>query len=339
MIKLFFIVYIISFSTALFAQLSPFEKNGKWGYIDESGTEITEAKYNFAEEFREGLAKVEMNNKWGFIDKTGKEVIPCNFDMAGQFSEGYASVKVNNKWGYIDKSGKIKIPCTYDDTKDFSEGLAVVWTSADEQWSVIDSLGNETKIINGAQYSINSFSERRAAVILEGTGIIYYLRKKDNLIQKYNPDMRVFLEDAIEIGMHNANFPIDIAKHILKKGSTFFVAKCDICSSTKSGIEGYLNTVQSGITTVPDSILTALKSDEKEEQQKAFANIVNSYVDSHFENLIIAGVSDQSILKLRSELEVGMKQGMSFKEESFGKFCPSCDGANKKKHVLKVKNN
>ncbi|MCS7150786.1 MAG: WG repeat-containing protein [Endomicrobia bacterium] len=45
-------------------------------------------------------------NKWGFCDKNGNIVIDCKYDYADYFSEGLARVKLGDKWGYIDKSGK-----------------------------------------------------------------------------------------------------------------------------------------------------------------------------------------------------------------------------------------
>ena len=50
--------------------------NGRHGFIDKTGKEIVEPKYDYVYDFEEGFAKVELNGKHGFVDKTGKEVIP-----------------------------------------------------------------------------------------------------------------------------------------------------------------------------------------------------------------------------------------------------------------------
>ena len=48
--------------------------NGKWGYIDKSGTLVIPARYDDAWDFSEGLAHVNLNGRWFYIDKNGNEV-------------------------------------------------------------------------------------------------------------------------------------------------------------------------------------------------------------------------------------------------------------------------
>ncbi|MDR2409638.1 MAG: WG repeat-containing protein [Bacteroidales bacterium] len=48
-------------------------------------------KYDYVGDFSEGLAYVELNGKYGYIDKTGTEVIPLKYDDAWGFSEGLSS--------------------------------------------------------------------------------------------------------------------------------------------------------------------------------------------------------------------------------------------------------
>lgn len=55
-------------------------KNGKYGYIDNSGKNIIRPKYDEAAYFNDGLAKVKLNGKYGFINKTGIEVIPLKYE-------------------------------------------------------------------------------------------------------------------------------------------------------------------------------------------------------------------------------------------------------------------
>ena len=53
--------------------------------IDKSDIEDFPSKYDVADGFSEGLARVILNGKWGFIDKSGREVIPCKYDNAWKF--------------------------------------------------------------------------------------------------------------------------------------------------------------------------------------------------------------------------------------------------------------
>jgi WG containing repeat/S-layer homology domain len=53
-------------------------------------------------------------------------VIPPKFDAADAFATGLARVQINNQWGYIDKTGKFVIPPEFDEAHPFSDGLALV---------------------------------------------------------------------------------------------------------------------------------------------------------------------------------------------------------------------
>lgn len=60
--------------------------------------------------FSEGLAAVKKNDKFGFINTKGELVIPCQYQYAGQFKEGLACVvkdEENNNISFIDATGKM----------------------------------------------------------------------------------------------------------------------------------------------------------------------------------------------------------------------------------------
>ena len=116
-------------------------RNGKYGYVDKSGHEVIPCKYDYAGNFREGLAIFEKDDKWGYIDKKGREVIPCKYDRTFNFSEGLAIVEKDDKSGFIDKEGREVIPCKYDDAGSFSDGLASV--KKYDKWGYIDKTGRE----------------------------------------------------------------------------------------------------------------------------------------------------------------------------------------------------
>lgn len=105
-------------------------------------------KYDWKDEYYEGLAMVKLDKKYGFIDKTGKEVIPIKYDDAESPSEGLAKVKLNDKYGFIDKTGKEVIPIKYDYAEGFSEGLAQV--KLNNKWFYINQKGECVKDCNNA---------------------------------------------------------------------------------------------------------------------------------------------------------------------------------------------
>ncbi|MFG5100292.1 WG repeat-containing protein [Campylobacter lari] len=60
----------------------------KYGFIDKQGNLVIEAKYNYVDDFSEGLAMVELNEKYGFIDKQGNLVIETEYDVVLDLVEG-----------------------------------------------------------------------------------------------------------------------------------------------------------------------------------------------------------------------------------------------------------
>ncbi|MDB5013333.1 MAG: hypothetical protein JWQ25_1535 [Daejeonella sp.] len=139
------------------------EINGKSGYINSKGKEITALKYDNASSYPyDGLFRVSMAAKYGFVNLTGEEVIPLIYKNANefgsgrslvnlegnsffidktgksiiklsafektheQFVSGICGVKKGGKWGFMDINGKILIPCKYDDVQQISNGFSVV---------------------------------------------------------------------------------------------------------------------------------------------------------------------------------------------------------------------
>ena len=76
------------------------------------------------------LICVEKDGKYGFIDEMGSEVIPCKFDHPGTFSEGWVALKKGRSWCYYDANGSkvldLKSRFTY--CGKFSDGAAMVST-------------------------------------------------------------------------------------------------------------------------------------------------------------------------------------------------------------------
>lgn len=133
---------------------------GKYGYVDAKGIVVIPAKYDYARDFKEGLASVILDNKYGYIDQTGKEVIPLKYEVAGEFNEGLACVRLDNKYGYIDKKGKEIIALKYESAGGFAEGLAYV--KRNKKYGYIDKTD---KLIVGLIYDeANTFGEGLAAV-------------------------------------------------------------------------------------------------------------------------------------------------------------------------------
>lgn len=79
---------------------------GKIGFFDSKGKQLTDFLYDRNSPGREGLIPVLKDDKWGYIDVKGKTIIPFQFDYASSFSDGNAQVEINNERKFINKKGE-----------------------------------------------------------------------------------------------------------------------------------------------------------------------------------------------------------------------------------------
>ena len=140
----------------------------KWGFINGSEYAIN-PQYDDALPFSDGLAAVKTGDLWGYIDNKGNYVIEPKFEDAGTFCEGLACVSINStssddlpKWGFIDKTGEFVIKPQFEWAQNFSEGLAPIQVSFLGKWGYIDKTG---KIVIDPQFEdVSDFCEGLAAV-------------------------------------------------------------------------------------------------------------------------------------------------------------------------------
>ena len=119
-------------------------KEGYYGYRNSRGKMITPIKYNFAEKFKKGFAKININGLWSFIDKSGGELTTLKYDRVGDFSGEMAIVEQNGAFGFIDNIGNEVISLKYENVEPFAEGLAKVKYAG--KWGLIDTKENEIAI-------------------------------------------------------------------------------------------------------------------------------------------------------------------------------------------------
>lgn len=135
-------------------------KGRGYGYIDTTGKLVISAKYEYAGEFKNGIAKVKKDDTWYFLDKAGNEIaiesdFKKRYEDVGDFHEGLCKVStlklrfmdlayhsdyedIAGTWGYVDENGTEVIPPQYIYANDFNDGIAIVckgkWTH-DEKWN------------------------------------------------------------------------------------------------------------------------------------------------------------------------------------------------------------
>ena len=148
--------------------------NDKYGYLDLTGNEMIVTRYDDANDFINGLAKVGKKTTasgniilYGFIDKKGIEIIPLIYPSAnlGLFQFGLIKAKdpETNRYGYYDKTGKWVLPPTYLDATN-SDYLGGLWvkmtdgkfhyiTKTGKDFGSIDSKGEKYYFFGDAAYT------------------------------------------------------------------------------------------------------------------------------------------------------------------------------------------
>ncbi len=137
--------------------------DGKVGFIDKNGDIVIQPKFDDTKTFSDGLALAWISGQnWGFINKTGQFAIPTQFakNDAHNFSDGLARACLVRTCGYIDKSGRFVIERKYAGAGGFKDGLAAVKLGG--KWGYIDKNG---KVIIPIQFDkAGNFSEGFAQV-------------------------------------------------------------------------------------------------------------------------------------------------------------------------------
>lgn len=117
-----------------------------YGYVDEKGNWIIEAKYKKAEEFCNGYAEVMLSSRnYTFIDQKGTQITNEVFYSAESFAEnGLAIVQKeeDGNYGYINNKGTLVIDYKYNKAESFStNGLALVKEKEDSKYGYINNKG------------------------------------------------------------------------------------------------------------------------------------------------------------------------------------------------------
>lgn len=99
-------------------------------YIDKEGKEISERRYTDGFSFSKGFAVVEKEEFLGIANRLGEYIAEPIYDDIGENSEGLFYAEKDGRYGYLNESGEIAIPFIYSDALDFHQGVAVVADSS-----------------------------------------------------------------------------------------------------------------------------------------------------------------------------------------------------------------
>jgi hypothetical protein len=166
------------------------EKNGGIALIGLTGKIIQRYPYPAAGEYGEGLLAFQKEEKYGYIDEQGKMIIPPQFAYAGRFENGRAIVQVThenkNYFGLIDKKGHYIIKPNFNSLKNLGEGLYSVGKSSDpekpymfQRFAVADRDG---RFLTGFLYDgISDFNNALASAYNEYT--VFFIDKSGKRVE------------------------------------------------------------------------------------------------------------------------------------------------------------
>jgi len=92
-------------------KFNPVNNNQVWALIDKNANPITDYFFMKVNDFSESYATVRTDDSWIFIDKSGRKQFNTNYDFADNFKYGlaWASKIDENKFGFINTYGEWKI--------------------------------------------------------------------------------------------------------------------------------------------------------------------------------------------------------------------------------------
>ena len=132
----------------IYSEGSPFSEGlacvcleGKYGFIGSQGETVLDFTYDYATPFVEGLAYFAIGDSYGFMDRSGEPVFYLDCDSISSFHEGLAYFSIDGKYGYIDRTGAVALEPVYDDADFFRDGMARVRVGGNTIW--IDTSGRE----------------------------------------------------------------------------------------------------------------------------------------------------------------------------------------------------
>ena len=138
--------YSYEYLGLLHNNLALVEKNGKWGYIDDSFNE-KDQWYEDATSFRNGIAAVKKNGKWGIIDTEMNIITDFVFDEVlydiykNCSASGAIVFKKGTVYGLMDLKGNI-LTEGLETAYAFSSDNEVVLVKMDGEWRIMNAEGS-----------------------------------------------------------------------------------------------------------------------------------------------------------------------------------------------------
>lgn len=168
-----------------------FNWDGKSVFAAVDGKRMTSLTFDYIDNFQEGFARVAIDGRgYGFVDKEMSLIIPLKYDEAENFRNGRAKVRLGDRWIFIDKTGQeLELGCgvnreKYQEVGNYFEGMCRVSTLKLRQcdlafhsdydeiaglWGFVDEAGEE---VISPQYIYAHDFENGIAIVVKGNWTI-----------------------------------------------------------------------------------------------------------------------------------------------------------------------
>ncbi|NOQ71296.1 MAG: hypothetical protein GQ574_04810 [Crocinitomix sp.] len=141
-----------------------------WFYLDKNGNQLNEKPFQFAEEFKHGLAIVAINDKWGVVDTAMNIIVPIEHEKVKRvFIDGASyfevSKRVKENYLYQKSTGKLS-PTEIGTLKHYHKGTWFAQKKGSSAWALID-----TNLQNITPYEFDyvyPFKDGYATIIIRG---------------------------------------------------------------------------------------------------------------------------------------------------------------------------
>ena len=170
-------------------------KDGKFGYINQHGDEVTPMKYDRAMRLWSGVGIVQLDGKWGMVNRFGVEITPLIYnEIKGEL------VRMGDKYGLINiVTGKLITPVKYDKVEywiqlEFFEEKDLARVQLDGKWGCINLSGEEVVPLKYDYLDITQREAPRITAKVDG---------KWGFVTEDGKEVTAFEYDSVEIFCSN----------------------------------------------------------------------------------------------------------------------------------------
>ena len=137
--------------------------NGRWGYLDHTGTWAIQPKYEQLTLIWYLPLTAKLNGRWGLLDDQGQWVVEPIYEQLRMANEAF-EFRQDQKWGAISRSGQILIPPVFDEINS-SPTSSHITVRIGKRWAIADRSG---KLIGSAEYERVNVYDPGLAVVQRG---------------------------------------------------------------------------------------------------------------------------------------------------------------------------